>query len=417
MSRQHPTTKLHMTHAKHPLEVVFFKLGGTWDMVNAAGFIGSGVLDDATIASLEDSLDYKKKKNNYKKLEFFLAKEVEKSIEKTSKEYFDIVKHLPWVPKLEEFITGKFVSLYSGDSSLLRPALSAPLISYMLHFANENPTTPILAAQGTDTADIALIPFLDVYMFDTNLLPILLTGANRSHSEWNSDAPKNFSDMIQLAGANLPTGAYWIFGSHVYRASDFLKIDPLETRRIENYSTFFAPRLTARYARKVIEENHVFHLHPGQEAPKNHISQKTSVESLFQAMEAVETIDLGDQNPIYKDVERIINKDTKAIILAAHSLGNVSGPIKYACIEAVKNGKLVILVSRTLIGYVNERYGSGLLRINANELSGSGKQLISGHKMNKYIARAIVTRAIEEKLNQKETQELINSYCESRGLL
>lgn len=407
-----------MTHAKHPLEVVFFKLGGTWDMVNAAGFIGSGVLDDAAIHSLETSVGfYKKSTSDYMKLEFSLAKKIQESIRDNNKQQFDIDKSLPWVPKVGEFVTGKFVSLYSGDSSLLRPALTAPLISHLLRFANDNPNLPILAAQGTDTADIAIIPFLDAYLFDTNLLPILVTGSNRSHTEWNSDAPKNFSDMIQLAGANLPSGCYWVFGSHVYRASDFLKIDPLETRRIENYSTFFAPRLTARYAKKVIEENHVFHLHPGHEAWQDHISQKTSMQSLFDAMQTVDTIDLGDQNPIDNDAERIMSKDTKAIVLAAHSLGNVSGPIKYACVEAVKNGKLVILVSRTLIGYVNERYGSSLLRINAEELSGTGKQLIAGHKMNKYICRAIVTRAVEEKLNQKETQELINAYCESRGLL
>src|SRR6185369_15366273 len=90
------------------------------------------------------------------------------------------------------------------------------------------------------------------------LLPILVTGSNRPHTDWNSDAPKNFSDTIKLAGAPLPAGAYWIFASHIYRASDMVKIDPLETRRIENYSTFFAPRMTARYTKKAIEENHLF---------------------------------------------------------------------------------------------------------------------------------------------------------------
>src|SRR6185437_10906413 len=125
---------------------------------------------------------------------------------------------LSWVPHAETYVDGPYYALYSGDSSHLRASLIAPLVTTLLHYANDHPERQVLGAQGTDTADATILPLLDAFLFDTELQPILLTGANRSQFEWNSDAPKNFSDLLQLAGAHVPAGGYWVFGSHLYRA-------------------------------------------------------------------------------------------------------------------------------------------------------------------------------------------------------
>lgn len=400
-------------------QVTFFKLGGTWDMVKKnSKLISLGDLDDESLYKLEKSLGYYKKgKKDLSSLELKLAKLVEKSIIKSFAKPLNLVDYLSWLPNIRKYVTGKFIPLYSGDSSHLRPALIAPLVAYILRQTNNDSSTQILGAQGTDTADIALLPLLDAYTFDTNLLPILITGSNKSKREWNSDAPKNFSDLVKLAGANLPAGAYWVFGGFLYRASDLVKIDPLESRKIENYSTFFAPRLTARYTKKVIAENHIFYPISGTAAPNNHISQKITTESLFDALTQVEILDIGNQSNTANDVVQILNKNCKAIIVASHSLGNASNPIRYACTQAALNGKLVLIVSRSLIGEVNERYTTSLLGINGKELMGTGKHIISGHRLNKNVAKAIMTRAIQDDLNQKQAQTLINSYCDSRGLL
>lgn len=400
-------------------QVLFLKLGGTWDMVKNSGkLIGSGELDDDSLYLLEKSLGYYKKgKKDLSALEFQLAKSIEKIIAKSSQNNINLIERLGWVPNIKKHITGKFMPLYSGDSSHLRPALIAPLVSFMLKQANINPSTQILGAQGTDTADIALLPLLDAYLFDTELLPIFMTGSNRSTKEWNSDAPKNFSDLIKLAGANLPSGAYWVFAGHLYKACDFVKIDPLESRRIENYSTFFAPRLTTRYTKKVIAENSMFHSAVGTVAPKNHVSKMVNTENLYSALTQVEILDLSNQNSTASEVEQILNKNCRGVVVSAHSLGNASNPIREACAQAALNGKLVTIVSRSLIGEVNERYAACLLGINGKELIGTGKHIISGHKLNKNIAKALMVRAIQENLDQKKTQILINSYCDSRGLL
>lgn len=407
------------TTTQGPVEVAFFKVGGTWDMVRKEGkLIGSGGLDDDALQALEEKLSYyKKDRVNFETLEKELTRKIAQSVEEVGKNSLSLVDHLSWVPRISKLVTGTFTSLYSGDSSHLRNSLIAPLVSYLLEFANSNPNIQMIGAQGTDTADSTILPLLDTYIYDTELLPFLFTGSNRSHREWNSDAPKNFSDLIHVVGAHLPTGVYWIFAQHLFRASDFVKIDSHESRRIENYSTFFSPRLTARFTRKVTEENHIFHKEKGVAAPKAHISQKTTPESLYRALSSVDVVDLGSHNNVYEDVSQIMRKDSKAVVISAHSLGNSSNPIRHAAVQAALDGKLVVIVDRTLIGQVSERYAAGLLGVNGKELLRSGKQVSSGHRMNKHVAKAIATRALEEGLTQKDTQELINSYCESRGLM
>ncbi len=388
-------------------EVIFLKLGGTWDMVSKKGLIGSGNLDDAELLEIEKHFDGDEKN---------LLQKIAEKIYLYSKETKPLSEQLGWVQNINSLVSGQFISLFSGDSSHLRNVLIAPIIACILKFANLYPEKHIVGALGTDTADIAMLPILDVYTFDTELLPILFTGANRSHHEWNSDAPKNFSDLFHLVHAHLPTGVYWVFASHLYRASDMVKIDPLETRRIENYSTFFSPRLTARHVKKVVGENNVFYTEQGISPDQSHISKKTNTKRLYDAMNEVYTVDLSNQNSVDEEIEKILDSKHKAIIIATHSLGNVSNPIRFACQKAAEDGKLIFIVSRSLIGEVNERYAASLLRANTDYLLSKGKQLISGYKLNKSVARALAIRALDENLSQQQTQELVNIYCQSRGL-
>lgn len=397
---------------KHP--VVFFKVGGTWDMVKKDGrLIGMGGLDDEALAKLEQQYD----KLDITQAEKKLCKEVASSIHASMERPSGIAEHLPWVPHVDAYVEGPFYSLFSGDSSHLRASLIAPIASFLLDYANRNPGVQVLGAQGTDTADLAIIPLLDAFLFDTELLPILFSGANRSQHEWNSDAPKNFFDLFQLAGAHVPAGSYWVFGSHIYRASDMLKIDPTESRRIENFATFFAPRLTARHTKKVIGENALFHPAHGSAVGQSHPIRHLTTEKLFEALDAIETVDLGSMNPVHEDVARILDRGKKAVIVAAFALGNANNRIKRAVIQAAKNGKIVIVVDKSLLGVVNGRYEAGLIWANANELAGSKHVVLSGHRMNKATAKAVLARALVEGCDQKATQELIVRYCESRQLL
>lgn len=393
-------------------KVAFFKLGGTWEMTKQnERLTGSGNLGDSALAAIEK----KYSRADIVEAEARLCQAVEKSIRASLKESSTIAEHLSWVPHIERYAEGAFYTLFSGDSSHLRPSLIAPMVATLLTYANEHPDIQLLGAQGTDTADSTILPLLDTFLFDTELLPVLFTGANRSRYEWNSDAPKNFVDLFQLAGAHLPAGSYWIFGSHIYRASDMLKIDPTESRRIENFTTFFSPRLTSRYSKKVIGENSLFLVEKGESVARNHPIANVATDVLFNALNAIETVDLDSFNPVHEDVARISNPDKKAVIIAAFALGNANNHIKKAVIEAASNGKIVLVIDKSLLGMVHGRYETGLLW--ANQSIRGKHRVLLGHRMNKATAKAILVRALVEDCDQQQAQELITQYCESRQLL
>lgn len=151
-----------------------------------------------------------------------------------------------------------------------------------------------------------------------------------------------------------------------------------------------------------------------------HIVHKVTAESLYDAAESVYTHDLGSGNSIPRSMLAYTDPKNKAIIIAAHSLGNVNNATKQDAINAAKEGKLVAVVSRTLIGDISNEYGASLLSANNNpkELSGTGKKIISASKLNKSgTSHALMVRAVFENLNQAQTQELFNNYARSRGLI
>jgi len=394
--------------------IAFFKIGGTWDMVKVDGkLVGSGGLDDSALATLERQFA----ELDSPTAEKHLVEAVESSVQSAAEQPSTLAEHLSWVPHIDRYATGQFYSLFSGDSSHLRASLIAPLVNFLLQYANQHPDIQVVGAQGTDTADLAILPLLDAFLFDTNLPPVLLTGANRSQHEWNSDAPKNFSDLFQLAGAHLPAGGYWVFGSHIYRASDMLKIDPTESRRIENFTTFFAPRLTSRYTKKVIGENALFQSDIAESVDASHPIHQLETRTLFDAMNAIDVVDLGNLNPVQDDVKTILDPSKKAVVIAAYALGNASNPIKQAAVVAAKAGKIVLVVDKSLLGVVNVRYEAGLIGANSTELKDTSYRILSGHRLGKASARALVTRALLQGYDQQQAQELVIQYCESRQLL
>lgn len=398
-------------------DLVFFKLGGTWDMIIKNNTLyGMGTLDDLMLSELEEELGYfSTTKKDYSTLEKKLTKKIEKIISLEGKTSVDISSHMSFVPDIAN-VKGKFVSLFSGDSSHMRDSLVAAFVAYLLQFANQNSQVSITGGHGTDTADIAVLPLLDAYSFDTQLPPFIFSGANRSHREENSDAPQNFADMFTISRANLLPGAYWVFADYVFKASDLVKISPLESRVLDNFSTFYSPHLRAEKVEDMVKSIPDRKLRKYASVPSNHIINKVTTESLFDAMSQVHIVDVGEQNALDEDMKAIMNPEYKAVIVAGHAFGNVSNPIKYACIKAAEKGKLIILASRCLIADVNQRYGASLLTVNAHELRSTGKKIISARKLNKNIARALAIRAIHSKLSEYETGELFYKYAVSRQL-
>src|SRR3989344_5345191 len=410
-----------------PVAVNFFKLGGTWDMVFRDGQkIGTGSLDDDTLLEMQTKAGYFTENPQKATIaERKLVVDLYARFQETKADAIDVSEHLAsWAndrgEQFGDFVRGPFIPLFSGDSSHLTNSIIAPMVVTLVEKAVREPNKPILGGQGTDTADIALLGPFDVLTFDTNLPPLLLAGANRSHHEAKSDAPRNFIDLAKLAHIDLGSGAFWVFQGNLYKASDFVKIDPEETRAVEAQVTFFSSHRTHESISSILDRSHKLianrKLHKAP--PIEHIVHKITPEKLYDAFEGIYTEDMGNQNSIPSLMSHVYDPKTKAIIVETHSLGNVDNKTRWDLVRAAKMNKLVVDVSRTLIGEATLDYAASLLSANRNpkELEGTGKVIISPHKLSKSMARAVTVRAILEGLDQAQTQRLFDAYAQSRRL-
>ena len=411
-----------------PVPVNFFKLGGTWDMIFREGQkIGSGSLDDDKLLEIQTELGMFTRDPEQRALaERNLVTNLYARFKGVKNEQLDVTEHLSHWAKNEkdeqfsDFVSGPLMPLFSGDSSHLRNPITAPIIATLIERAIAEPDKPILGGQGTDTADIALLGPFDVLTFDTELPPLILAGANRSHHEDKSDAPENFIDLAKLAHIDLDSGAYWVFQGNLYKASDFIKIDPLETRLVEKQLTFLSAHQTNEPVSGLVGRINRLRANwqSRKSPPPEHIVHRITPEKLYDAFEQVYVDDLGNQNSIPQTMHNVYDSKIKAIVVGAHSLGNVDNEVRYDLVQAAKDGKLVVDASRTLIGATTLDYAASLLgaNISPTELGGTGKIILSAHKLSKSMARAVLARAILEGLDQVQTQKLIDNYARSRKL-
>ncbi|MEK7063565.1 MAG: helix-turn-helix domain-containing protein, partial [Patescibacteria group bacterium] len=200
--------------------VNFVKLGGTWDMqVTDDGLMGEGQLDDKRFAKLEEEVGYDER---------VLVSRLDAAFRGTKSIDTSLSSHLPWVPDINTLVSGDFFPIFSGDSSHYRPGVMSPAVAYLLSKATSEPGKQVIAGMGTDTVDM-LLPYLDTFLFDrSDIYPILVSGANLSFREPNSDAPKNFRDLAQATHLPLQPGAYYIFDHTIFKGGDIVKVDPNE---------------------------------------------------------------------------------------------------------------------------------------------------------------------------------------------
>lgn len=411
---------------------LFGKFGGTWDMIlDASGkLVGSGNLDDRGLRDLELSLGAHLPSRLVSQTGFELADKTEKALSeafyrrllRTSPEKDSVEQHIAsWCPEFGKYITGPFLAYYSGDSAHLRPSLSAPIATIIVGELLKNPQRVLLGAQGTDTADIAVLSIIDALTFDTQLPPVIFTGANRSYRDASSDAPKNFLDLARVAKIDLPPGAYWVFHGRLFSAADFVKLNPLETRTLEGQSTFFSPHRAPPDIETLLSFSRPIDLQ-SRKIQSNHMLQNLRMENMYEALNKIHTIDLGDQNPMRHVIEEIFSLTSEVIILEAHSLGNVNNVVRDACIEVAKRGKTIVCISRSLIGDVNSSYQASIIGMNTQldiDLGDERKfEIIAGGRLNKTAVRALATRTLIEspkQVNQRLSQ-LIEQYQKTRKI-
>ncbi len=388
-------------------EVVFFKLGGSWDLLEKtnSAFSKEGITNDM-LSQDEAEYGLYGKDGHTESKAFTFARHINNHLEKVSKKQRNIHTRLRYIPEIKKLVKGNVIALFNVDSFRFYNIIFAPLVSFFLQYAWKNPTKIILGGHGCDTADVGLLPFLDVFTFDTNLPPIIFTGSNRVLNDPKIDAEINLRDIVRLTQAHLPSGAYWVFAGDVFQASDFARYD---------VATFYSPHFTSKKVTEVLAKNN--EPFPRKNViPKEHISQKITYKSLLEAMGKVKIIDSTMQEDISLALSYIDDSRYTSFIIGGYSSGHVPGPIYHACERAALAGKSIIITSNTLIGGVYEWDNLNLLGLNKKELRNTGKKIIPGHKLNRFAARALAIRAILENLNQDQTQKLFEKYALAKNL-
>lgn len=432
--QQEPKEKI----GNSPTEIVFCKLGGTWDMIERDGRrVGTGNLDDDALRQLqtEAGLFDTRTVEARAAANWTIAQEVYTRMRGTSAEAESVGTHLSTWARTEltqshdtdsisdsemhefsEFADGQFFALFSGDSSHLTNPIVAPMMTTLIEKARENPQTPIRGGMGTDTADIALLGLWDGLTFDTDLPGFVLAGSNDPHSKEGSDAPKNFVDLARVSTIELASGGYWLFDGNLYRAHDLTKVDPQVTRKIEDQTTFFAPHGTQKSIDELVENSERYDKSKHKLPPPEHIVNKLEMKNLYDALDSVYTIDLGTQNSGTMDMEKIYDPSVKAIVVAAHSFGNMDNERRNDLVTAAKMGKTVIVGCRALVGTTNLDYEASILSANDQELKDTGNVIIDAHELNISTARALAVRSILEGSGQAGANSLFAAYADSRKL-
>jgi len=198
-------------------EVVFFKLGGAWATTHKNGeYLEEGILNSQKVYDIEKQIGFFSENADYLKLEWILAQRIYDIIKTAAQTNDDLYKKLSFVPNFSHLVKGKYIELYSGSSAFMRASYIASFLTFFLERAKEYSAMPILGSIGRDTVDINFLLFWDTYTFDTNLPPLILTGANRALKEGSSDAPQNLYDLMSIAATNLPAGGYWVFAKQIF---------------------------------------------------------------------------------------------------------------------------------------------------------------------------------------------------------
>jgi L-asparaginase/Glu-tRNA(Gln) amidotransferase subunit D len=130
----------------------------------------------------------------------------------------------------------------------------------------------------------------------------------------------------------------------------------------------------------------------------------------YDAIKSTTVVALESMTDVDEEIMKILDPSNKAIIISSHALGNAPYPIRRAVVEAAKNEKLVINVSRAFRGNTSERYAASLSNVNKRELGGSGKRIIDGGRLSSRNAIALMVRTVLEKRNQADAEKLVQEY-------
>ena len=420
----------------------FYGIGGTWRerMLADGSLSGVGFLGDQQIEDQEKRLGLDKavKRGASTREINLLEREMASWLlaQYLLVEPEDMDRNQPfrdWCPEFHQNVYGHIFPIANFDSSHARKSFMAATAYYLTQKLIAQPNSSHLAATGTDTADRSFPIVKDAQIFDTYLPDLVISASGDPFWEAGSDAPLNFRNLSRLAQIDVRwylnqrfgfNGAgsqvFWSYHNHLFSVADLVKFNPIELRRMEGYSTFMSPNNLSVPLGLIIEKDYLKGEGNWQEKclipPDFHPTRRYSMLDLYDALTKVYIADLSNQNSIGVDVKQILSEEHQAIVVAGHGLGNTNNPIRWACIEAAKWGKIVVDVSHCLVGGVSDRYAASLVHNDGQpgELKGTDRFIINGQGLNKIAAMAITARCLMERRDQFQSQGLVSEYHDAR---
>lgn len=153
------------------------------------------------------------------------------------------------VPELKEYATLEGKLLMSLDSTNMQPGDWVKIAEEVV-LAQKDGFRGVVITHGTDT--MAYTASMLSFMVRNPSIPVVLTGAQKSIGEKESDAAKNLTEAVQFAGYG-PPGIFVIFGGKVIRGVRASKMDTVALDTFESINAPYVAEFVKANGKKVID--------------------------------------------------------------------------------------------------------------------------------------------------------------------
>jgi L-asparaginase len=203
----------------------------------------------------------------------------------------------------------------------------------------------IVVTHGTDTmAETA--SFLDLTC--SLPVPVVVTGAQRRLDEPSSDAPANLLAAVRAATHSRVTeGVFLAFDDELHAARDVRKVHSHKLAAFASPNDGPVATLTRAGVR--------FHREPQSESVYLPVADE---DEPIEAPDARVELVVSAAGVDGTQVERAVEDDADGLIVAGTGLGNATGELGEAIVDAIESGIPVVLTSRCGAGTTGAVYGT-----------------------------------------------------------
>jgi L-asparaginase len=249
----------------------------------------------------------------------------------------ELIEMLAW-PEAPPLELDEFAHVPSFD---MHGRLALSLAERVREHARRGDVSGVVVGHGTDTMEES------VYLIDRVLdsdRPVVLTGAQRSAAERDSDGPRNLRDAIRVAATPQARGrgAVICFAGEVHAAREARKV---HTSALGAFASPGSGPLGAVDGDRVVF-GRLPERRPPLEVPPGAIEERVDLIRLYAGSDS-------------RLLRASLASGAKAIVLEGTGRGNANEQVLDGVREAVAAGVWVVVCSRCVAGRVEPVYGRG----------------------------------------------------------